>query len=392
MSTQSFRVLVVQSKITEAERVCGMLTHHGSGHLACFGSRLSDAGKRLQHERFDIVVLYQQSPDRSGFDILARLRQKARDVPIVVLTDSNDEQLRIAVVDLGADDFVIKDGATGDSLVRSLCRVIERSQIARALRARDAEAAQVSRVLTLGAMAAALSHELKQPITAIATYAEATIKRLDVSGARTERLIDNLRAIAQQAAHVDQILGGIRGYIGQSRLKRELVAVEDLIRHAVRLIEVKSHDLDVEVTVSVGANLPKVFCDPLQMQQLLCNLLDNAIDAAAYDSGNSRFVCVSAAQCAKQQIELRVEDNGPGIAPEIVESMFQPFATTKPEGMGLGLAISRAVVEAHHGDLAARTNDQGGATFSVRLPVAGCDEGGEAPQPHQTAGLVEANR
>jgi CheY-like chemotaxis protein len=228
---------------------------------------------------------------------------------------------------------------------------------------------QVSRFATLGEMATGLAHELNQPLTAIANYAQACDRLLGRPQPDLGDLRTAMREIAAQAVRAGEILRRLRG-LAQSqpmRLEREdLNATIDAIRDIV-LADGRLHRAQVRFDLATG--LPAVSIDAARIQHVILNLVRNGLEAPAVAGVELRELLVRSRFTSEGDVEIAVLDNGPGLSPQAVERMFDPFFSTKPEGTGLGLAISHTVVRAHGGVLSYQPNIPRGASFSIRLPA-----------------------
>jgi CheY-like chemotaxis protein len=227
---------------------------------------------------------------------------------------------------------------------------------------------QVSRFATLGEMATGIAHELNQPLTAIANYAQACDRLLSRPQPNLDDLRIAMREIASQAVRAGEILRRLRG-LAQSQPMRceraDLNATIEAIRDII-LADGRGHRAQVRFDLAPG--LPAVSIDTAQIQHVILNLVRNGFEAPPVAGIKVRELLLRTGRTAGGDVEISVLDNGPGLSPQAVERMFDPFFSTKPEGTGLGLAISHTVVRAHGGTLAYRPNAPRGAAFSIRLP------------------------
>lgn len=228
--------------------------------------------------------------------------------------------------------------------------------------------AQVSRLGMMGEMAAALAHELSQPLSAIVNFLGAADLMLD-AGADVPRLRNALRSAGGQASRAGEIIRRLRAFIlrGEADMRAERLA--SLVREAATLALFNTSSFGVRLSYEFENEQRLVLGDRIQIQQVLVNLIRNAADAMAVHGGERRDLVISTTMARDNLIEIAVRDSGPGIAPEMLERLFSPFATTKREGLGFGLAISRRIVEAHGGQLSAEPAPDGGAIFRFTLPV-----------------------
>jgi signal transduction histidine kinase len=250
--------------------------------------------------------------------------------------------------------------------------VTEREAARRAVAARDAALNRALRMATAGELAAAIAHELNQPLSAIGTYARACA-HLAGEGASPPLLSDTLGKIDREVKRAGEVIRRLRAFYRTGSVRRERVAPAALVAAAVDSLALRLAQSAIEIEIERAEDLRAVNVDRIQMQAVLHNLVANAIDAlGAAPLPNRRIAIRLAAQ--REELRCEISDNGPGIAETVAARLFQPFVTTKADGMGLGLAMSRSIVEAHGGTLdcvpGPRDAPAGGATFRLTLPFA----------------------
>lgn len=233
---------------------------------------------------------------------------------------------------------------------------------------------QVSRLATIGEMAAGVAHELNQPLTAIANYAQACDRLLGRPGTDLEEVRRALREIADQAVRAGDILRRLRSLARSQSMQRErtdLNAIIEQIRDLV-LADARVHRARVRFELAPG--LPQVSIDAAQLQHVILNLVRNGLEALSATQPETRELSLGTGLTADDEVEITICDNGPGLSAQALERLFDPFFSTKADGTGLGLAISNTVVRAHGGSLGHRPNLPHGACFYIRLaaePAAG---------------------
>ena len=226
----------------------------------------------------------------------------------------------------------------------------------------------VARLSTMGEMATGLAHEINQPLTAIATYAQAAVRMLDAAGGLpSEDVREAMIQITNQALRAGEVIRRLRTFVKSHATQSETVDMNRLIQELRVLAEPDARASDVRLVLDLAPTLPQVAVDPIQIQQVLLNLIRNAIDATLERPDAVREIVVRTALVA-DEVETSVTDHGPGIRPEIAENLFNPFFTTKTAGTGLGLAISRSIIRAHRGKLAYHPRPEGGTVFVFTLP------------------------
>jgi two-component system sensor kinase FixL len=226
----------------------------------------------------------------------------------------------------------------------------------------------VARLSTLGEMTTGLAHELNQPLTAIATYAQAAERLAGQGPEQHEEVVGALRQIAAQALRAGEIIKRLRSMVRNRETQEDLLDLNSVVRELVVLAESDARSNQIQLQLELAADLPPVLGDAIQLQQVMLNLVRNAIDAVCADGACERAIRLRTERAA-EHVELQVLDAGPGIDPAIRDRLFEPFATTKPEGTGLGLAISRSIIESHGGRLAWRANSPCGSCFYFSLPA-----------------------
>jgi two-component system, LuxR family, sensor kinase FixL len=264
----------------------------------------------------------------------------------------------------------LQPSADGESIVinGTMHDITERKLAEEEMRQGQERLTHVGRLSTMGEMATGLAHEINQPLTAIATYAQAAVRMIDApGGADPEELREPLVQITNQALRAGEVIRRLRAFVKNRVTRTETIDLNRLIEDLRVLAEPDARVNDVRLMVELAPAMPPVSADPVQIQQVLLNLIRNAIDATLEAPAAPREILVRSA-AAPDAVEVAVIDRAGGIPPDIAPHLFNPFYTTKATGTGLGLAISRSIIRAHRGKLGHRPTPGGGTTFYFTLP------------------------
>ncbi len=232
----------------------------------------------------------------------------------------------------------------------------------------QSDLAQVSRVGMMGEMAGALAHELSQPLAAIVNFLGAGEIMIE-TGADPARLADAIRSAGNQASRAGEIVRRLRAFIERGEIDMRVESVTSVIREAAALALFNMTSLGVRLSYEFESESREILADRIQIQQVLVNLIRNGVEALTSSGCSRREMIITTTMSTDTQLTVSVKDSGPGIGPEVLDMLFKPFTTTKREGLGFGLSISRRIIEAHGGLLTAETGEEGGATFRFTLPI-----------------------
>ena len=245
--------------------------------------------------------------------------------------------------------------------------------------------ARIGRLTMMGEMTASIAHEINQPLTAIAAYSQACLRLLDKGGDLT-RVKDGLQKLSKQSLRAGAIIERIQRFVRHEGSDKKLVDLNELMRDLVHLAEADARLHSVDLQFELQPDMPSVYCDPVQIQQVALNLIRNAIDAMLEVDCAFGTEVVVRTQIRDNDLEVAVVDLGTGVNDENEALVFSPFHTTKSEGMGMGLSICRSIIREHGGDLDFFNNERlpikegllnkegHGCTFYFRLPGGGIDE------------------
>jgi len=255
-----------------------------------------------------------------------------------------------------------------DGVVVNSRDVTERKRIEAEARQHQEELSYLLRLSTMGEMAAGLAHELNQPLAAITNYAKGCARRIASSVGQPAEIVPALDKIAGQAMRAGHIIRRLRSLLRKGDVRRELADVNELVREVARFLDAEAREHAVRLELDLAPEVPQVCVDAIQVEQVLVNLLRNGLEAVSGVEGEARTLLLQTTS-TDDALEVAVSDNGKGLSAEIAEKMFDPLFSTKSGSLGMGLSISRSIVEAHGGRLWATPNPGGGTTFRFTLPL-----------------------
>ncbi|WP_437681847.1 response regulator [Sorangium sp. So ce131] len=372
--------------------------------------------EQVRREPPDLVLLDAVMPGLDGFEVCSRLKADptTREIPVVFMTALADAASRARAFALGAVDYVLKPFVREELVARVQAQLAARAasralsemgdELARARASLDLEVARQTeghraasqrlerklqqaraaeveaqkaqqdlarrnQVSAMGQLAASIAHELNQPLGAILSNAQAALRLL----ARTPPDVAEVRAALEDIVADDRRAGKViqrmRAMLRKGEPSAAALDLNELVRRGLRLAAGAALRAGASLRTELAPDLPRVGGDDAELQQVLQNLLANALDAVSHRPPDARLVVVRTRAAGAGRVELAVADSGEGVPPEDLERIFEAFYTTKAEGLGVGLAISRSIVEAHGGRLWAEQRPGEGATLRCALPV-----------------------
>ncbi len=278
-----------------------------------------------------------------------------------------------ALPSLGENGEVVSwiGSATDIEELKQAQEVLRRDRDEQLQRHRE-ELAHVGRLSILGELAAGLAHELNQPLHAIANYARGCVLRLEKQPDTDEQLVAAMEQVSEEAHRAAEIVRRVRRFVEKRPPQFSPVSVNQLIEEVLRLQDVGQTEYDVRIELALAEDVPPALGDPIQIQQVLLNLIRNGVEAMEQTTPKSRVLTVKTA-ASDAEVCIAISDRGTGIAENARDKIFEPFFTSKPTGLGMGLAICRSIAQAHGGRLEVSGNEHQGATFRFFLPATPSD-------------------
>jgi PAS domain S-box-containing protein len=258
-----------------------------------------------------------------------------------------------------------------DSVLVTIMDITERKRAEEALQKAQAELAHVTRVTTMGELTSSIAHEVNQPLTAIVTNANAALRWLAGQPPNLEEVRETVGRIVRDGHRASEVVGRVRALFKKTATDKSRLDVNDLIQDSVAIVPREVRKNRVLLRTELTDDLPHVLGDRVQLQQVLLNLIINGIEAMSTVTGRPRELLVRTQRDESDWVIVSVRDSGVGIDPQNTDRLFDAFFTTKAEGMGMGLSVSRSIIEAHGGRLWAESNGGHGATLQFTLPADG---------------------
>ena len=401
------KILAVDDSETYLQQVAQEL--RAEGYDVVLARSGEEALELLAAQPVDCILLDLMMPGIGGHATCRQIKTTPilRGIPVVMLTALENREAMIQGLDAGADDYISKSSDFEVLRSRVLAQIRRKqfedenrlirehlaqkeleaveARASRELEALEAvlverkrnevemnklqsELAHVSRWNAMGMMAATLAHELNQPLTAVNNFLEAA-KHITkgIEGEQATNVGEIIENAVKQTARTAAIIRNLREFIEKRETNRSLENLNKVVEEAIALGTAGAVYNDTRVEVELDARVPLVMVNKVQIQQVLVNLCRNAFEAMK--TARRRVLTVGTRLETPETVMITVSDTGPGIAPEVMDRLFQPFTTTKSEGMGIGLKICQSIVEAHGGQIWITPNEAEGVTFRVRLPI-----------------------
>jgi len=346
------------------------------GHILSFSAAAEKMfGFSEAEVRGENVSTLMPSPDRERHDLylnryLATGNRKI--IGIGRVTTARQRDGTTFPIHLHIGEAKIAEERVFTGFIRDLT---ERQQTELRLHDLQEELAHVSRVTAMGTLATSIAHELNQPLTAIANYVETAEELLENPDEETLAIVrEAMKECAQQSVRAGQIVRRLRDFISRGESERRIESLERVVNEASALAMVGAGERGVALEVKLDAAVDKVLIDRIPVQQVILNLVRNAIEAMA--DGAVRRLRITSHPAGDGFVQVSIEDSGPGLAPEVAERLFQPFVSTKSDGMGLGLSICHTIIQGQGGRIWTETSRFGGTAFHFTLIDASGDDDG----------------
>lgn len=266
--------------------------------------------------------------------------------------------------------FPLRDARNRIIALTGIARdITRRKQAEEETRRHQTELARVARLNTMGEMASGIAHELNQPLSAISNFADGCMRRIRRGSTTHESLVEALEQICHQTDRAGQIIRHMRNFARKREPVWAAVDVNGVIQEVWGFLEPEARQNCIVILLDVAGGLPPVMGNHIELEQVIVNLVRNAVEAMADPAVRVREITISTRLRGSRHIEVRVADTGPGVSPQMAGQVFDPFYTTKASGMGMGLSISRSIIEAHGGRLWLAATETPGACFIFTLPA-----------------------
>ncbi|MFT5108846.1 MAG: signal transduction histidine kinase [Verrucomicrobiales bacterium] len=390
------RILLIEDNPADA-KLAELYLNDGASHFDMELTWCSDLKKgvsAIAEQLYDIVLLDLSLPDSSGIDTFARLHKQAPKTPIVVLSGHEDEELAAEIVKRGGQDCLAKDMMSGPVIRRAVRHAIERKGIYEELRSMQMQLIQSEKMESIGRLAAGVAHEVKNPLAQILMGIDYLSTGIEPGDPNVPKILISMEHALQRA---DKIVRGLLDFSSDRKLGLVETDINALLEKALVLVEIRLKELSIELGKDFGQDIPNVKLDPVKMEQVLINIIFNAVQAieTAQAEGKqegpgkisiqTRAAILSDAErdqgsrtgrqlrSGDQTVVIQILDNGPGIPDDKIEHIFDPFFTTKPTGTGtgLGLTVVKKIIDLHEGHInLSNRPDAGGAEAKITLKAS----------------------
>ena len=366
-------------------------TLDGQGYRLLLANNGEKALAIAENSKPDLILLDIMMPGMDGYEVCETLKltNGLRDIPVVFLSALDDVESKVKGFEKGGVDYIAKPFQPREVMTRVATQIklrrleqalkeknrelsADNIEMRQKLEAQREQLAHVSRLSTMGEMAAGFAHEVNQPLTAITNYSRVAHRLLgDVSQpdiADKKMLATTLDKLEAQSHRASEVIQRIRGFVKKPKAGKEVLDIRSLLEDTVKFAEVDARNNRGTVVLSLPEELPMVEADAIQVQQVALNLIRNALEATSLVEDTAVYVKAYEDQ---EWLWVEVVDHGCGLAPDAEERLFHPFYTTKGDGMGIGLSLCQSLIQGQGGKIGFRRNTDKGTTFFFSLPLVG---------------------
>ena len=366
-------------------------TLDGQGYRLLLANNGEKALAIAENSKPDLILLDIMMPGMDGYEVCETLKltNGLRDIPVVFLSALDDVESKVKGFEKGGVDYIAKPFQPREVMSRVATQIklrrleqalkeknrelsADNIEMRQKLEAQREQLAHVSRLSTIGEMAAGFAHEVNQPLTAITNYSRVAHRLLgDVSQpdiADKKMLATTLDKLEAQSHRASEVIQRIRGFVKKPKAGKEVLDIRSLLEDTVKFAEVDARNNRGTVVLSLPEELPMVEADAIQVQQVALNLIRNALEATSSVEDTAVYVKAYEDQ---EWLWVEVVDHGCGLAPDAEERLFHPFYTTKGDGMGIGLSLCQSLIQGQGGKIGFRRNTDKGTTFFFSLPLVG---------------------
>jgi len=371
--TPPLSILYLENDPADAELVEETLEADG---IACELTRVEAEGEfraALRRDGFDVILADYTLPAFDGLSALRIVRQQRADVPFIFVSGTLGEEVAIDALKMGATDYVFKTRLSRlvpaiHRAMREMRERVELRQQRERLRQLEAELAHMERVSIVGELAASIAHEINQPLSGVVSSGSACLRWLAADPPNLEEARESVRRIVAAGRHAGEVIARIRALTTRSAAPAEKLDLNETIRQVLVLVRDEAKRNEVTIRTLFADGLSPVTGDRVQFQQVVLNLVINGIEAMTGVSDRARELVITTRNIDSDQVQVTVEDSGMGIDPDAIERIFEPFYTTKSTGMGMGLSITRSILQHHGGGLSVTAKRGAGAMFYFTVP------------------------
>lgn len=374
-------ILIVDDILVNIKLLRQMLSAEYRIEVANNGKAALELAQRVQP---DLILLDIMMPGMDGFEVCRYLKTDPRtdEIAVIFLTAMNTPDQEIQGLELGAVDYITKTFVISVVKARIHNQLKQKALLASQSAApyhqqistwqhNKTERVHSTRLGLMGEMASGMAHEINQPLSALTTYTQVSLNLIHAVNPDLIKLAEIAVKTQQQALRAGHIMHRMKSFCKAKAQHKSLVNMNMLIKECVKLCTDKLKRNGIKLIVELEHDLPSIHVDQIQIEQVLLNLIQNSIEALLCSPENQqRQIIIQSNLMLSHTIQVKVTDNGPGIDEDLQQKILMPFYTTKVDGMGMGLSISRSLIEAHNGSLRFNSEAGKGAVFYFTLPVS----------------------